>query len=469
MTTSLQHSSQALILDHTIILGRELARGGEGTIYAIKGNNQLVAKIFHRPNPEKAQKLKAMLANPPEDKTRHPPLNHISIAWPRDLIVDSQGQCRGFTMPYINPSKTFPLLKVYNPRDRLQTWPYFTWDHLLSMAHNLSITLNELHKKGYVVGDLNESNILVTDTGLVTLVDCDSFQVPKKESKRRGSGDEKEAYFLCTVGKPEYTPPEIQGQDFSQVKRTPNHDNFGLAVLIFLLLMEGRHPFSGAWHGEGRPPTIAQNIQARQFPYGYSTLLTPPKNALPFNTLPSDLQDLMRDCFSRRRWSFLFWQRQRPNASRWMGTFMGIREGEMLRTCTKNSQHWYSDHLRYCPWCKRVEQLHIPDPFPPLPANYVMPNPNPPAPRSRKRLRRIPGRIFRRVPQQLIKGVLILLTAALYALEIRFWPFYEPFYLRLISHATRSTQLLLWLLLLFFLIMLPLVVYQVLKSRFKVR
>ena len=35
------------------------------------------------------------------------------------------------------------------------------------------------HVRGYVVGDVNESNILVTPTALVTLgMDTDSFQVP---------------------------------------------------------------------------------------------------------------------------------------------------------------------------------------------------------------------------------------------------------------------------------------------------
>ena len=39
----------------------------------------------------------------------------------------------------------------------------------------------------------------------------------------------------------DYTPPELQEQNFNQVDRASCHDNFALAILIFMLLMEGVH------------------------------------------------------------------------------------------------------------------------------------------------------------------------------------------------------------------------------------
>ncbi|MEZ4618073.1 MAG: hypothetical protein R2867_21530 [Caldilineaceae bacterium] len=70
---------------------------------------------------------------------------------------------------------------------------------------------------------------------LVTLVDTDSFQIV----------DEQEAYHHCPVGVPEYTPPELQALPLATTVREPHHDAFGLSVLIFQLLMEGYHPFTG--------------------------------------------------------------------------------------------------------------------------------------------------------------------------------------------------------------------------------
>lgn len=352
-------------------LGREIDAGGEGKIYTVVGEPSLVAKIYHRYSPERAAKLECMLANPPVDPTRSQ--GHISIAWPTERIFDAAGRCIGFLMPYIDTSNSYPLLKLYNPKDRRETLPGFSWLYLLHTARNLVSVLQSLHERGYVVGDLNESNILVTSTALITLVDCDSIQV------RSG-----QRIFLCPVGKPEYTAPELQGCNFSQVERTSSHDNFGLAVIIFLLLMEGRHPFTGIWRGSGTPPTLEANIRNRNFPYLGNSQLLPPKNALPFDILPRSLQHLMRRSLTRERSFWLFF-RKRPGPQTW---FHALRDVEsQLTVCSANRQHIYSNHLAYCPWCERMRS-GIPDPFPQLSYNTQRPKGRDAArlPRSQRRL-----------------------------------------------------------------------------------
>jgi DNA-binding helix-hairpin-helix protein with protein kinase domain len=420
----------------SLSLEREIARGGEGKIYTIRGDSRHVAKIFYKPSPEKDAKLRAMLANPPYDHTRNdrskgPDSNkgHVSIAWPVERVLDQNDRCIGFIMPYIDRCESFPLLKLYNPRDRRELHFAFTWQYLLRMAKNLAIMIEELHKCGYVVGDLNESNILVNRRAQVTLIDCDSIQVPSK-----GTNPNSRKLFLCTVGKPEYTPPELQGEDFSQVVRKQYHDNFSLAILIFLMLMEGRHPFTGVWQGKGTPPTLEQCIKAGYFPYVSSHLLTiepqkevarkrastrfgqvlsdlsfwlcwivpfllsglrrmvffllfflldlfllhsladrlqesvarplvtVPKFALPFDTLHPEVQFLMKKCFVtyHHPTALLRWPR-RPSANAWHRALDDAEQ--FLQPCRKNSQHLYSQHLKACPWCERV-QLGIPDPFP---------------------------------------------------------------------------------------------------------
>jgi DNA-binding helix-hairpin-helix protein with protein kinase domain len=64
-----------------IQLGRELGRGGEGSVHEVAGQSVLVAKLYHPQHrtPAREAKLRAMLANPPLDNTRAPPLNHISL------------------------------------------------------------------------------------------------------------------------------------------------------------------------------------------------------------------------------------------------------------------------------------------------------------------------------------------------------------------------------------------------------
>ncbi len=137
-----------------------------------------------------------------------------------------------------------------------------------------------------MIGDLNESNILVSERALVTLVDLDSVQV------RAGS-----KLYRCPVGKAEYTPPELQGRSFRAMTRQPSHDRYGLAVLVFLLLMEGIHPFAGVYRGEGEPPAIEANMAARRSPYLGNVLLAPMPTAPPFELLPRDLRELLRRAF----------------------------------------------------------------------------------------------------------------------------------------------------------------------------
>jgi len=330
-----------------LILGNRLASGGEGSIFEISQAARQVAKIYSKPTTERAAKLQAMIASPPSNPTYHQ--GHVSIAWPTDRILNVIPSCVGFVMPRIDPAHSVPLLKLYHPADRQQTAPGFTWLYLIRTASNLASSIAALHAGGYVVGDLNESNVLVTDTALTTLVDCDSMQVPAAGK-----------IFRCTVGKPDYTPPELQGLDFSQFDRTSHHDDFALAVLIFLLLMEGVHPFDGVWHGGGLDPTREQKIRTGAWPYtdANSNSVTPPPLALSFGILPMRLQGLMKRCFVDGARN----PAMRPQASEW---HVALRDTEQhLQRCGTNPQHLYSQHLSACPWCARMAQYHVPDPFP---------------------------------------------------------------------------------------------------------
>jgi serine/threonine protein kinase len=324
-------------------LGQLVAAGGEGRIFTVARDPALVAKIYHHPTPQQAEKLKAMLSHPPEPKQ-----TNILIAWPTDRVLDTTGRCVGFLMPRINQEDNVPLFKLYNPKDRSQTAPGSSWRYLLQTATNLASAVAVLHEGGYVVGDLNESNVLVSNSALVTLVDCDSMQVPSDNGKT----------FRCLVGKLDYTPPELQGKDFEQIDRIPDHDNFGLAVLIFMLLMEGVHPFLGSPPNRGTAPLPEANIRDGCWPYSPSSRLNPPPYALPLSTLPLALQDLMQRCFMHGSNAL----QQRPTAREW---HTALREAQQhLSQCGQNELHWYSDHLTTCPWCERKSTKGI-EPFPP--------------------------------------------------------------------------------------------------------
>ena len=244
-------------------------------------------------------------------------------------------------MAYV--ANAVPLLLVFNPRQRAKTLPSFNRRYLHRTARNLAAALGALHESDYVVGDLNESNVMVTPSALVTLIDTDSFQV------RRRVGA-KPVLHPCPVGKAEYTPPELQGRTFSEVPRQPEHDRFGLAVLIFQLLMEGNHPFRAQWLGAGDPPPVEDRIRDGQWPYTRKPgmPLAPPRNAPALDTLHPDLVALVRRCFvdGHTRPS------ARPTPEEWEAALSTAEKA--LVTC-KRGLHLYSKHLPRCPECEALD------------------------------------------------------------------------------------------------------------------
>lgn len=320
-------------------LGDQAGAGGEATVFRVQGQPDQLAKLYDRPaRPGYAEKLAWMLDNPPENPTRE--LRHASLAWPSGLLYDSPrtGSARlvGYLMPFVRGST--PILNIYNPRLRRHTLPDFNARYLHRAARNLSAALSAVHSRGYVVGDLNESNILVTPEALVTIIDTDSFQV------QAGQNGSMQTYY-CPVGKAEYTPPELQGKPLARVLRSPEQDAFALGVLIFQLLMDGNHPFRAHWLGRGDPPPLEAKIAQGYFPYVYAPDLPvrPPAQAPGLNRLHPRLGELVRRCFADGHSRPAL----RPSPADWE---MAIAEAEScLVECPR--RHVYSSHLVSCPVC----------------------------------------------------------------------------------------------------------------------
>ena len=114
---------------------------------------------------------------------------------------------------------------------------------LVRTALNLANSVAAVHSSGCVIGDINHSGILISEEALATLIDADSFQF-------NFGGN----LYRCIVGTEDFTPPELQGKRPGQIELTANHDLFGLAVIVFMLLFMGRHPFIGDYLGNGSLP-----------------------------------------------------------------------------------------------------------------------------------------------------------------------------------------------------------------------
>lgn len=310
-----------------ICLGSELGEGGEGSVFTVAGDPKLAAKVYHQPiAPQKAEKLAAMVHQRSEG------LLEVA-AWPVGTLARSMGgRTVGLLMPKITGFK--PVHLLYGPKSRLAEFPQATWAFLVHAACNLARALAVLHAAGNVVGDINHGNVLVSPRAVVKLIDCDSFQIQAGERR-----------YPCEVGVPTHTPPELQGHNLRTVTRTPNHDAFGLAVVIFQLLFLGRHPFSGTYLGRGDMP-LEQAIRELRFAYGRDAAarkMRPPPHTPPLAVASPAVAALFERAFSPGSAQ----DGVRPLPREWVA----VLESLPVRTCERRQVHVFAEALDSCPWC----------------------------------------------------------------------------------------------------------------------
>jgi len=309
----------------TIRSSQKIGVGGEGEVYEVQDRDDLVVKLYHEPpSTEKAEKL-VVLSRLGTER-----LFKLS-AWPVDVLRDKpDGDVVGFVMKKISQAEEVHAL--HSPKSRLQKFPEASWAFLIYVAANIARAVAAIHEHGFVIGDLNPKNILVTKKATVYLLDCDSFQV---------SADGRT--YRCDAGFPEYTPPELQGRPFREVDRTQEHDCFGLAVVIFQLLFLGRHPFSGRFLGAGEMP-LERAIRESRFAYGVDAEargVRQPPGTLALDAMPTPLVKLFRRAFLSP---------DRPQPREWIEPLESLAKS--LKRCRLHSGHFYFQQLSDCPWCE---------------------------------------------------------------------------------------------------------------------
>lgn len=316
-------------------IGRELGKGGEGSVFEVPSLGGQVAKLYHRAPDTKKQAKLSFMASTADAQL----LNYV--AWPQDTLHPSRGgPVIGFLMPKV--SGRDPIHMVYSPAHRRQEYPKAAWDFLLFVARNIASSFEIIHRHGHVIGDVNQNSFMVGRDSKVVLIDSDSFQV-----NARGT------IHLCEVGVSHFTPPELQSlSSFDGFTRTTNHDNFGLALLLFHVLFGGRHPFSGVPLRNGVGDALETDI--KNFRYAYardnqSRGFSPPPRSIPVSILPDAVESMFHLAFTEKGASG-----SRPSAQQWVAVLDGVRS--RLRKCSASTVHVYPEHLGSCPWCALEKQ-----------------------------------------------------------------------------------------------------------------
>jgi DNA-binding helix-hairpin-helix protein with protein kinase domain len=310
-----------------ILLGSVIGKGGEGIVYGIASSDEFVAKVYHKPlSADRAAKIQIM------SSFSSGAVKQVS-AWPIGLLLTRSDRTPvGLLMPKVDNAKD--IHKLYSPKSRLAEFQRADWRFLVRACANTARAFGAIHNTGCIIGDINEGSVLVANDATVRLIDCDSYQVIA-QGKR----------YPCEVGVETFTPPELQGTNLREVVRTTNHDNFGLAVMVFLLLFMGRHPFAGRYLGRGDMP-IPKAISELRFAYSAmraDVQMDKPPHTPSLSIVGDDLAFLFERAFAKQ-----MVKGGRPEPNEWVQALVSLEKS--LRRCSANASHWHHKDTS-CPWC----------------------------------------------------------------------------------------------------------------------
>ena len=179
--------------------------GGEGVCY--RTYNGLFCKLYYKKHITYVnyKKLQAMV-----DMGCSMPF----ISWPLDILY-YRNQFVGYVMDELNDTRSVDELRDDN----------FSGFRVLDrfiIVRNFLRTIEYLHGRDILVGDMKLDNILVKPNADVYLIDAGSFQV----------GD-----YACNVCHAEYTERIYTGDDLKHILRSVREEYFPINKIIFEILM----------------------------------------------------------------------------------------------------------------------------------------------------------------------------------------------------------------------------------------
>lgn len=310
---------------HEYRLERELGKGGQGAVYAVKGMDMAV-KLLPSSSRELRERIRQNIA-----RVRRLPLSDLHLARPVQMLAEPHV---GYVMELMTGMQPISAISEV-PREHLSDlsrW-YLSTGGLrrrLRACAKLAVLLSELHGRGCSYGDLSPSNVYIsesTEDSEVWLIDCDNIY----------QGVSPRAVYT-----PGFAAPELLRAKYGTDSFT---DAWSLAVLIFQTLA-ATHPLLGDYVEEGEPELEEKALRG-ELPWidHPDDDTNRSSNGVPRDLVMStSLRDLAHRCFALSAQDRL----KRPGASAWAEKLHEAADQTVL--CPACNSTYFFNRTR-CPWC----------------------------------------------------------------------------------------------------------------------
>ena len=266
----------------------EKASGGEGTVYTMPSHSSVMIKLYKDSTLQNTTKMN-------EIKKRVEAMTKLStctslkhLAWPLLPVADGKKQMIGFAMRACTGESFRSLGNIASIAKAFPKWNRL---HLAQTALDFVVKVRELAKNNVIINDFNPSNFLVDRNCNVSMIDCDSYQIPDKNGKPLIT----HTYFASHVA-----PELMKNTKLMDSPRDIHHVEFGAAVVVFGVVMCGLHPYSFSDPSNRRKiGTPEENLLKGYCPFAPGSKLRFPQAphdewANLWSWLPTSLQDAFK-------------------------------------------------------------------------------------------------------------------------------------------------------------------------------
>lgn len=271
-----------------------ITEGGEGYIYEYGGD---ILKIYKK-NVDIASKERKITLLIQKNLPKE-------VIKPIQPVYDNHNNFIGYIMPKVTGEE----IRVLTNKKYLKANGIGTND-ILKMLVRIQEVIEQIHKAGVCIGDLNNQNILFNSNGEVFFIDCDSWSI----------GTEK-----CEVVMDLYRDPLMKGNDF-----TESTDLYAESILIWKTITR-IHP-----HGGTMNPDLDIMERMRR---GISVIDNPavkiPRTIKSWRNLSPQFIDSLKKVFE--------------NKSRTLGGELADMYAN-LKFCDKDQEYYYGK-FDCCPLC----------------------------------------------------------------------------------------------------------------------